>query len=179
MTMDITVALPSGQNASLSVAADATVGWLKCAAQQRLKTQGLLQLLTKEGQMLLAAQRCLWEEGLKDGDAKFIYEQFCLLLLKCGMICFRDKASCAVSVYCIIICVWVTNAFWTLIFRWRIISTANKNSMGFPSTSFNHQIPTSIQEKTSELKPWQFSLPRIASLPWWRCRTWPPPSQPL
>jgi hypothetical protein len=121
--MDITVALPSGQNASLSVAADATVGWLKCAAQQRLKTQGLLQLLTKEGQMLLAPQRCLWEEGLKDGDAKFIYEQFCLLLLKCGMICFRDKASCAVK-----------------------------------SFAFGQ---------------------RNASLPWWRCRTWPPPSQPL
>ena len=134
VTMDITVALPSGQNASFSVVADATVGWLMCAAQPRLKAQGLLRLVTKEGQML-APQRRLWEEGLKDGDAKFIYEKFCLLLLKCGMICFSKMANCLCCIYnCIIICVWETKGFWTLILQWRIISTATQNSMGFPST---------------------------------------------
>ena len=67
--MDIIVALPSGQDVLLTLAPESSVGWLKCVAQQRLKTKGLLQLVTKEGQML-SPQRCLWEEGLQDGDSR-------------------------------------------------------------------------------------------------------------
>ena len=134
---------------------------------------------------MLAPQRRLWEEGLKDGDAKLIYENFCLLL-KCGMICFSKIANCLCCIYnCIIICVWETKGFWTLILQWRIISTATQTkwvSLQPSNSHVNHLIMSNAKKKHMNPESLGSCFPcieRIASLLWWRCLTSLPPSPHL